>query len=85
MFLTKKYFDIPPREWSEWQQQYCAHEFGHTLQSQKLGWLYLFIIGIPSIIWAGCFEGYRKKHNISYYTFYTEQWADRLGGVKREG
>lgn len=57
------------------------HEYGHTLQSKKLGWLYLFIIGIPSIIWASCFEGYRKKHNISYYAFYTERWANKLGGV----
>lgn len=58
------------------------HEYGHTLQSKKLGWLYLFIIGIPSIIWASCFEGYRKKHNISYYAFYTERWANKLGGVQ---
>lgn len=58
------------------------HEYGHTLQSKKLGWLYLFIIGIPSIIWASCFEGYRKKHNVSYYAFYTERWANKLGGVK---
>ena len=85
IFLPKKYFDVPPREWSEWQCQYCSHEFGHTLQSKKLGWLYLFVIGLPSIIWAGCFDNYRKKHNKSYYSFYTERWADRLGGVKREG
>lgn len=58
------------------------HEYGHTLQSKKLGWLYLFIIGIPSIIWASCFEGYRKKHNISYYAFYTERWANKLGGIE---
>nr|DAG81700.1 MAG TPA: hypothetical protein [Caudoviricetes sp.] len=59
------------------------HEYGHTRQSYMLGWFYLLVIGIPSIIWAGCFERYRKKHNISYYAFYTERWADRLGGVKR--
>lgn len=59
------------------------HEYGHTRQSYRLGWLYLLVIGIPSIIWAGCFERYRQKHNISYYAFYTERWADMLGGVKR--
>lgn len=63
-------------------EETIKHEYGHTLQSKKLGWLYLFIIGIPSIIWASCFEGYRKKHNISYYAFYTEQWANKLGGVQ---
>ena len=57
------------------------HEYGHCRQSNYLGWLYLIIIGLPSIIWAGCFERYRKKHNISYYAFYTERWANKLGGV----
>ena len=59
------------------------HEYGHTLQSKYLGWLYLLVIGLPSIVWAGCFSAYRKKHNISYYSFYTEKWADRLGNVIR--
>lgn len=64
--------------------EYIRHEHGHSLQSQKLGWAYLVVIGLPSIIWAGCFEGYRRKHNISYYSFYTERWADKLGGVERK-
>ncbi len=59
------------------------HEYGHTVQSNFLGPLFLIIIGLPSIIWAGCFNHYRIKHNISYYQFYTEKWADALGGVKR--
>ena len=59
------------------------HEFGHTKQSKMLGWLYLLVIGLPSLIWAGCFEKYRQKHNISYYSFYTERWADDLGEVVR--
>lgn len=59
------------------------HEYGHTRQGYRLGWLYLLIIGLPSIIWAGCFGNYRKKHEISYYAFYTEKWADKLGGVER--
>lgn len=67
----------------EGDEKALKHEQGHTRQSFMLGWLYLFIIGIPSIIWAGCFKGYRKKNNISYYSFYTERWADKLGGVER--
>ena len=59
------------------------HEYGHSRQSLMLGWLYLFIVGIPSIIWAGCFSRYRSKYNVSYYSRFPENWADKLGGVKR--
>lgn len=59
------------------------HEWGHTIQSLILGPLYLIVIGLPSIIWAGCFKWYRKKYHKSYYSFYTEKWADKLGGVER--
>ena len=59
----------------------CRHEYGHCIQSLILGVFYIFVIGIPSLIWAGCFEKYRKKHNIEYYSFYTEKWANKLGGV----
>ena len=65
-------------------QQYIKHEYGHCIQSKYLGPLYLFVIGIPSFIWANCFNKYRTKHNKSYYWFYTEKWADKLGGVKRD-
>lgn len=57
------------------------HEYGHTLQSLILGPLWLLVIGLPSIIWAGLFSGYRKSRQISYYSFYTESWANRLGGI----
>ena len=59
------------------------HEYGHSRQSLMLGWLYLFVVGVPSIIWAGCFSKYRSKHNISYYSRFPENWADKLGGVTR--
>lgn len=59
------------------------HEQGHTKQSYILGWLWLPVIGIPSLVWAGCFGWLRKKYNISYYSFYTEKTADKLGGVRR--
>jgi uncharacterized protein YjaZ len=64
-------------------QQYIKHEYGHTVQSKYLGWLYLLVIGLPSFIWAGCFAEYRKKTGKSYYSFYTESWADKLGEVER--
>lgn len=59
------------------------HEYGHTKQSQYLGWFYLLVIGLPSIIWAGCFGKYRARHGVSYYSFFCEEWADKLGGVAR--
>lgn len=59
------------------------HEYGHSIQSKILGPLYLLVIGIPSITWAGLFRGYRATTGASYYWFYTERWADKLGGVSR--
>lgn len=61
------------------------HEaLGHGTQSRILGPLYLFIIGIPSIVWAWIYPcklfPYTKN---GYYRFYTEKWADKLGGVIR--
>lgn len=60
------------------------HEHGHTIQSMILGPLFLFVIGLPSILWAGLFGVYRKKHNVSYYAFYTERWADRISKIERK-
>ena len=56
------------------------HEYGHTRQSLYLGPLYLLVIGIPSLLWAWW---HRTHKRVSYYSFYTEKWADRLGGVVR--
>lgn len=65
-------------------EKVLKHEQGHVKQSLMLGWLYLIVIGLPSIIWAGCFTKYRMKHNVSYYSFYTEKYANKLGGVELE-
>ena len=59
------------------------HEYGHCLQSRRLGWLYLLVIGLPSIIWAGLYGRVVKPTKNGYYRWYTERWADRLGGVER--
>ena len=60
------------------------HEYGHRLQSKKLGPIYLLVIGLPSFGWAWFGNGYRKKTGRSYYWFYTEAWADKLGGIERK-
>lgn len=57
------------------------HELGHSRQSFYLGPLYLFVIGIPSLLWAAWWN---RDRGMSYYSFYTERWADRLGGVERD-
>ena len=57
------------------------HEYGHCKQSRKLGWLYLLVIGLPSILHAWLCDCEKRGH--SYYDFYTEKWADKLGGVNR--
>lgn len=58
------------------------HEEGHQKQSRMLGPFYLLVIGIPSFVWASLrhFGLFRKK---SYYSFYTEKWADSLAGIER--
>lgn len=58
------------------------HEQGHAMQSWYLGPLYLVVIGLPSLIWAGLHR-LPKLRNLDYYAFYTEKWADRLAEVKR--
>lgn len=60
------------------------HEYGHYLDGNCLGPLFLLVIGIPSFCWAAFFDEYRRKNKISYYNFYTERRADRLGEVIRK-
>jgi hypothetical protein len=57
------------------------HEIGHTIQSKYLGPLYLFVIGIPSILWVGARMLSRTLRKKDYYWFYTEAWANKLAGL----
>ena len=59
------------------------HEHGHQIQSMYLGPLYLIVIGLPSIIWAGLYGNVIPRSHNGYYKFYTEKSADKLGGVIR--
>lgn len=68
---------------SSYVRDTISHEYGHTRQSLYLGWLYLLVIGIPSITWAWLHSSFKCFDTVSYYSFFTEKWADRLGGVKR--
>ena len=62
----------------------AKHEEGHQKQSQKLGPLYLLVIGLPSFVWT-CLKTIGLFKKTSYYSFYTERWADKLTGIERGG
>lgn len=55
------------------------HERGHQKQSEYLGWLYLIVIGLPSLT-GNILSRYIK---FNYYDQPWEAWADKLGGVVR--
>lgn len=68
--------------WQPGNQRLLAHEYGHTIQSLILGPLYLFVIGIPSFLWAlPNASRYRSDRRIPYSALYTEKWADRNGSL----
>lgn len=55
------------------------HEYGHHKQSLILGWFYLLIIGLPSVVG-------NLLCRVFWYSYYSqpwEAWADKLGGVER--
>lgn len=68
IFVYQKFSDI---------SKVIQHESGHVKQSIILGPLYLIVIGLPSILWAGFIHKTFFK-NKSYYWFYTESWANKL-------
>lgn len=64
------------------------HERGHQKQSLYLGPLYLLLVGLPSVlgnIWDRLFhkQWSNDKRERWYYSRYPENWADKLGDVKR--
>ena len=51
------------------ESQFLMHEFGHTADSQRFGWAYLPVVGLPSLISAFG----KGDHNI----YWTETRANR--------
>ena len=65
----------------ECSRRLLVHEYGHTIQSLILGPLYLIVVGIPSTLWGflpAC-AAKRKNEQVSYFSFFTERWANTLG------
>ena len=58
----------------------ASHEVAHSIESVALGPLYLVVIGLPSILWAGVIHPYFVPDK-SYYWFYTERITDRIAGI----
>ena len=56
------------------------HEYGHTRQSLFLGWLYLLIVGLPSILRAIIWNSFNLDSE-KYYKGFPENWAEKLGRV----
>lgn len=69
---------------SQWSgKKTVQHEYGHGIQSKRWGWLYLPVIGLSSITWAGLYGTVIESSPNGYYKFWTERRADKLGGVTR--
>ena len=64
------------------------HEWGHTVQSKQWGWLYLIVIGLPSVcgnLWDRAFhKDWSYEDACEWY--YNQPWekdANIKGGVER--
>ena len=83
VIILKRY----PNNESSWNG--VKHEYGHSLQSEKWGWLYLIVIGLPSLlgnIYDRIFHS-NWKYSDSCRWYYNQPWekgADKLGGVVRK-
>ena len=85
VFVTSQpfFYDKLKSEYTmeELSQRLLVHEYGHTIQSLILGPLYLILIGIPSTLWGflPSLNKKRKTERLSYFSFFTEKWANNLG------
>lgn len=85
VFVTKEpyFYDKLKNEYTmeELSERLLVHEYGHTIQSLILGPLYLIVVGIPSTLWGflPSFNRKRKNEGLSYFSFFTEKWANYLG------
>ncbi|MCA9533331.1 MAG: hypothetical protein KC593_06630 [Myxococcales bacterium] len=64
-----------------------AHELGHTVQSRRLGWLYLPVVGVVSSTRALYAQGWQHRHGRPwprYYDAWPESAADAYGGIIRD-
>ncbi len=85
VFITAEpfFYDKLKEEYTkdELSERLLVHEYGHTIQSLILGPLYLIVMGIPSTLWGflPSLNKMRREKGISYFSFFTEKWANTLG------
>lgn len=76
-------FIFMPETWSDYNKEHIVvHEYGHTVQSLLTGPFYIFIIGLPSVIWCRRFVKHSEKYRvrgIAYTDRFPEHSADNLG------
>ncbi|MBQ8555683.1 MAG: hypothetical protein IJ438_07410 [Clostridia bacterium] len=78
-YFAEKLQSLYSRE--ELAARLLVHEHGHTIQSLLLGPMYLIVIGIPSTLWGWLpnLARMREEQQRSYFSFFTESWANRCG------
>ena len=72
--------DVDCTDWT------IGHEQGHQKQSQMFGWLYLVLVGLPSMCGNIIDRVFHKNWKLSkrlywYYNLPWEKSANKLGGV----
>ena len=77
------YILMDETSWKYNRGQIKEHEYGHTRQSLKWGWLYLPTVGLCSVGWNVLRKMSSKLRSKSYYSVWPESEADALGGVNR--
>lgn len=78
--------DVYPYNAATWCD--AKHEYGHSCQSRRWGWLYLIVIGLPSACGNLWDRWFHKKWSYDarekwYYDLPWEKDADKRGGVNR--
>jgi hypothetical protein len=72
--------------WHDLDERNRDHEWGHSVQSRWLGPAYLPVVGATSVSRVLYMVAYREitgRKWTGYYSGFPENWADRLGGVRR--
>jgi hypothetical protein len=57
------------------------HEWGHTRQSLRWGWLYLPIVGLTSIVWCTLHQYNKTLNKKDYDSIWPENMANKYGGL----
>jgi hypothetical protein len=71
LYYNREWFDERFGQNYSKRDEILCHEYGHCVQSFYLGWLYLIVIALPSLLVTGVSPGMAER-------FYFEKWADKI-------